>query len=190
AGDTELTCLCTHLLADGGEDEATTTFVLSVRGNPELTGIRDSSIRVESPDEPLRIVIDGKALAEFVNEANIMARCNVGGIDQDCDVVDEDCDDASLSFSVSPPNGSWVGASSLQISVNHPNIVQFIGAVKLDTSSLSQTGKLEFELTDIDGSLKLLSNGKPAPDQDEIVLIGELRGGTAQRGGGRTGLAQ
>ncbi|MCB1219403.1 MAG: type VI secretion system tube protein Hcp [Planctomycetales bacterium] len=188
AGDTELTCMCTHLLADGGEDETTTTFVLSIRGNPELTGLRDSSIRVDSPDEPLRIVIDGKGLAEFVNEANIMARVTGNGIDNDCDVVDEDCDDDSLSFSVNPPSNGWTGATALQIAVNHPNIVQFIGTVKLDSSQLGKPGEYEFELTDVEGSLKVLPNGKPAPDQGEIVLIGELRGMFA--GGAASGLAQ
>ncbi|MCB1185762.1 type VI secretion system tube protein Hcp [bacterium] len=186
----EITCICTHLLAGGDEQEDSTTFKLLILGNPELTGIRDSSISVESPDEPLRIVIEGKALAEFVNEANIMARVTGNGIDNDCDVVDEDCDDDSLSFTVNPPSSGWTGATALQISVNHPNIVQFIGAVKLDTSSISQPANYEFELTDVDGSLKVLPNGKPAPDQEEIVLTGELRGPVAQRGGGRNGLAQ
>ncbi|MCB1216110.1 type VI secretion system tube protein Hcp [bacterium] len=187
-GEVEITCVCVHLIAaddgDQSEEEASTTLTLLVSGGqPELTGIRNSSIRVDSPDEPLRIVMDGKALEEFVNEANIMARVSGNGIDDDCDVVDEDCDDASLSFSVNPPSSGWTGASSLEITVNHPNIVKFIGAVRLDTSSLDKPGTLEFELTDIEGSLKLLPSGKPAPDQDAIVLIGELRG-SVQRGGG------
>ena len=137
--------------ADGtsDEEEVESSFDVTVQSVRRLSQYLSGVPKITDDSAPLMIEISGSNLnPEFAHEAQIMARCMSGGVDQDCDSEPEDCDDAVMRFSVSPPNGSWVGASSLHIEVSHPSGAEFSGDLKLDTSGLADLGGVSVQTGD------------------------------------------
>jgi type VI protein secretion system component Hcp len=147
--DIQCTCVCVPADGSSDQEEVSTSFQVTVRGNPTLGEFLTRPPLVVSSNDPLSVSISGTGLSpQFGSECTVVARCLVDGRDNDCDGVDNDCDDTTMDLSISPPSGSWAGASSLHIEVSHPSGVQFSGDLALDTSGLADLGGVSVQTGD------------------------------------------